>query len=63
MILGVEFGKYQVATFGQLAPHNVPARLRAEEGCRYPKSTDESWMGERPEWPFPVFEGDFGALI
>lgn len=32
-------------------------------GCRYPQSTDETWMGERPEWPFPVFAGDFGVQI
>ena len=31
--------------------------------CRYPQSTDESWMGERPEWPFPVVAGDFGAQL
>lgn len=32
-------------------------------GCRYPKSTAQSWMGDRPEWPFPVAAGDFGAEI
>mmetsp|Transcript_46029 Transcript_46029/g.109571 ORF Transcript_46029/g.109571 Transcript_46029/m.109571 type:complete len:900 (+) Transcript_46029:68-2767(+) len=33
------------------------------EGCVYPKSTDRSWMGERPEWPFPVFTNELGALL
>jgi len=32
-------------------------------GCRYPQSTDKSWMGDRPEWPFPVVAGDFGAQL
>lgn len=31
--------------------------------CRYPGSTDRSWMGDRPEWPFPVLAGDLGASI
>ena len=35
----------------------------AQAECRYPQSTDESWMGERPEWPFPVVAGDFGAQL
>jgi len=33
------------------------------EGCKYPASTDRSWMGDRPEWPYPVFAGDFGANL
>mmetsp|Transcript_120357 Transcript_120357/g.374759 ORF Transcript_120357/g.374759 Transcript_120357/m.374759 type:complete len:125 (+) Transcript_120357:206-580(+) len=33
------------------------------EGCNYPSSTDRSWMGDRPEWPYPVFAGDFGAEL
>lgn len=33
------------------------------EGCRYPKSTDRSWMGERPEWPCPIFDRELGAGI
>ncbi|CAE8698269.1 unnamed protein product, partial [Polarella glacialis] len=31
------------------------------EGCYYPKSTDRSWMGERPEWPSPVLDQELGA--
>ena len=37
--------------------HNTQAE------CRYPQSTDKSWMGDRPEWPFPVVAGDFGAQL
>jgi len=33
------------------------------EGCRYPISTDVSWMGDRPEWPCPILLGDLGAEI
>jgi len=33
------------------------------EGCVYPQSTDTSWMGDRPEWPFPVFTNELGALL
>lgn len=33
------------------------------EGCKYPRSTDKSWMGERPEWPYPIFQGELGALV
>jgi len=32
-------------------------------GCRYPKSTDQSWMGDRPEWPSPILTGDLGAAV
>eukprot|EP00933_Yihiella_yeosuensis_P081613 TRINITY_DN95269_c0_g1_i1.p1 TRINITY_DN95269_c0_g1~~TRINITY_DN95269_c0_g1_i1.p1 ORF type:complete len:281 (-),score=35.36 TRINITY_DN95269_c0_g1_i1:104-904(-) len=34
-----------------------------QEGCTYPKSTDTSWMGERPEWPCPVLQNEFGAQL
>mmetsp|Transcript_107628 Transcript_107628/g.303110 ORF Transcript_107628/g.303110 Transcript_107628/m.303110 type:complete len:892 (+) Transcript_107628:73-2748(+) len=33
------------------------------EGCRYPVSTDASWMGNRPEWPAIITDKDFGALV
>lgn len=33
------------------------------QGCKYPRSTDTSWMGERPEWPYPIFQGELGALV
>jgi len=32
-------------------------------GCRYPQSTHSSWMGDRPEWPFPVLTGELGAAV
>lgn len=32
-------------------------------GCRYPKSTDRTWMGDRPEWPFPIFDKEWGAAV
>lgn len=33
------------------------------KGCQYPKSTDTSWMGDRPEWPCPIFERELGAQL
>jgi len=32
-------------------------------GCDYPKSTDVSWMGERPEWPCPILDRELGAQV
>lgn len=47
-----------------LEPYGVnDMHIVEHEGCYYPKSTDVSWMGDRPEWPFPVLTSEFGALL
>jgi len=33
------------------------------EDCEYPMSTDRSWMGDRPDWPAMVTEGDYGSAL
>eukprot|EP00435_Cladocopium_sp_Y103_P053831 s1118_g17.t1 len=45
------FGKEGSGDEGMLAKD---MHIVEHAGCRYPQSTDQSWMGDRPEWPFPV---------